>query len=151
MTEPLHDHSEACVALAGHDLRKRMEQVKRNSYWPCANRTGCETPNDCRDHRYCRSTNNAAGQDAIGGTQQATAQSNKEVRPVREEAARPAAPTMLEEHDRLLAENERLRATLQLAQAMRPSLLKDYGAVPECVLDFCNRARAALAKTTESA
>lgn len=35
---------------------------------------------------------------------------------------------------------------LQTAQQLRPILLAQYGVVPECVLDFCNRARAALAK-----
>ena len=55
-----------------------------------------------------------------------------------------AAPALLAECRRLRAEEARLVALLATAQALRPSLLKDYGAVPECVLDFCNRARAAL-------
>ena len=37
-----------------------------------------------------------------------------------------------------------LRTLLKLAQNLRPLLLKTQGVVPECVLDFCNRARTAL-------
>jgi hypothetical protein len=35
-----------------------------------------------------------------------------------------------------------LREVLQGAEALRPEMLKDFGYVPEYVLDFCNRARA---------
>jgi len=50
------------------------------------------------------------------------------------------------EAERLRAVNAELAAVLQSAAVLRPKLLTQYGAVPECVLDFCNRARAALAK-----
>ena len=44
-----------------------------------------------------------------------------------------------------IRQRDELRAILQSAQELRPKLLAQYGAVPECVLDFCNRARAAIA------
>ena len=40
--------------------------------------------------------------------------------------------------------------TLRKAQAMRPVLLAQYGAVPECVLDYCNHTRALLRSLGES-
>ena len=49
---------------------------------------------------------------------------------------------ILAERDRLRQINAELRALLTTAQELRPRLLTQYGAVPECVLDFCNRARA---------
>lgn len=42
-------------------------------------------------------------------------------------------------------EIRRLREVLQSAQELRIKLLGQLGYVPECVLDFCNKARAALA------
>ena len=39
---------------------------------------------------------------------------------------------------------KRLEDVLTAAQLLRPALLSIYGAVPECVLEFCNAARAAL-------
>ena len=50
------------------------------------------------------------------------------------------------ECDRLRQINEELTKALQLATNMRPALLMMYGAVPEPVLEYCNLARAALAK-----
>lgn len=46
--------------------------------------------------------------------------------------------------DFALAERPKLLALLAEAQDMRPTLLKQLGYVPECVLDFCNKARAAV-------
>lgn len=37
-----------------------------------------------------------------------------------------------------------LEDALRSAQQLRPALLRQYGAVPECVLEFCNRARQVL-------
>jgi len=37
-----------------------------------------------------------------------------------------------------------LEKVLRAAQIMRPILLKQYGNVPECVLDYCNKSRAAV-------
>lgn len=52
----------------------------------------------------------------------------------------------IQDRQALIEENEKLRSVLQQSQALRPALLVQYGAVPECVLDFCNRARAAVTK-----
>lgn len=46
----------------------------------------------------------------------------------------------------LTARVAELEALAKSAQGLRPILLRQYGAVPEAVLDFCNRARALLAK-----
>lgn len=46
----------------------------------------------------------------------------------------------------LLAALRECQQALELAQEMRPILLRQYGAVPEVVLAYCNEARAALAK-----
>lgn len=46
----------------------------------------------------------------------------------------------------LAAQNIELVEALKLAQVLRPKMLKDFGYVPEYVLDFCNNARALLAK-----
>lgn len=48
------------------------------------------------------------------------------------------------DYNDLRAETAELRHVLLSAAVLRPKLLIQYGAVPECVLDFCNRARAAL-------
>lgn len=37
-----------------------------------------------------------------------------------------------------------LEALLREAQSLRPQLLKQFGHVPEYVLDYCNKVRAAL-------
>lgn len=50
------------------------------------------------------------------------------------------------QRDELQAKCEGLVAALRRANDLRPMLLLQYGAVPECVLEFCNQARAALAK-----
>lgn len=54
--------------------------------------------------------------------------------------------TALSERDSLRAENQRLREALSGADPLRPVLLKQLGYVPECVLWFCNQARAALSR-----
>jgi hypothetical protein len=56
---------------------------------------------------------------------------------------------LVADRDRLLALNKEMREVLQSAQELRPKLLAQYQAVPECVLGFCNRARAILAKCHE--
>ena len=48
--------------------------------------------------------------------------------------------------DLLSDRNAELVGTLVAIQALRPMLLKEYGAVPECVLRFCNVARAIAVK-----
>lgn len=48
------------------------------------------------------------------------------------------------EIDRLRAQNAELRTVLARAQALRGDLLGQLSYVPECVLDFCNRAREVL-------
>ena len=48
------------------------------------------------------------------------------------------------ERDAALARERALREVLSQAEALRPRMLKDGGYVPEYVLDFCNKARAAL-------
>ena len=58
---------------------------------------------------------------------------------------------IIDERDRLRAQVAALSEALQAAQELRPTLLRQYGAVPECVLDYCNSARAALAKLEEDA
>jgi len=47
---------------------------------------------------------------------------------------------------RCFDERDELIALLEMAQTLRPTLLAKYGAVPECVLDYCNKARALLAR-----
>ncbi|SRR5258706_7855734 len=46
----------------------------------------------------------------------------------------------------IAAQNRELVEALALAEALRPKILKGFGYVPEYVLDFCNNARAVLAK-----
>jgi hypothetical protein len=54
-------------------------------------------------------------------------------------------PTVIEARlECLYRENVRLRAILANADGLRPALLRHQQYVPECVLDFCNQARAAL-------
>ena len=53
------------------------------------------------------------------------------------------------ERDRLRAQVAALTEALHTAQELRPILLHQYGAVPECVLTYCNMVRAALAKLEE--
>ena len=52
----------------------------------------------------------------------------------------------LREFEEMESERDALRTVLLEAEALRPRLLKDFGYVPEYVLDFCNKVRAALAK-----
>ena len=50
------------------------------------------------------------------------------------------------ERDRLRSEREELIAMLAKAQELRPRLLRLWQTVPECVLEFCNEARALLGR-----
>lgn len=54
----------------------------------------------------------------------------------------------LQERGKLMAENARLRIVLSEAQSMRLMLLATMQYVPEPVLAYCNKARAALAERT---
>ena len=57
--------------------------------------------------------------------------------------ARNAADLLESQREQIAA----LREALEEAQKMRPMLLRQYQAVPECVLAYCNVARAALEAT----
>ena len=48
------------------------------------------------------------------------------------------------ERDALRAQVAELVGLLRDAEALRPRMLKDFGYVPEYVLEFCNKARAVL-------
>ena len=50
------------------------------------------------------------------------------------------------ERDTLRAQVVELAGVLRDAEALRPRMLKDFGYVPEYVLEFCNKARAVLYK-----
>ena len=53
---------------------------------------------------------------------------------------------LLAELDRMRAEKSELVRVLEKAQDLRPALLAQLHYVPECVLGYCNMARAALSK-----
>jgi len=50
--------------------------------------------------------------------------------------------------ERAADELDDLYDLLKRAESLRPKLLKDFGYVPEYVLEFCNAARAAIARKT---
>ena len=60
------------------------------------------------------------------------------------------APEIHDMLNRALRERGELMAILEKAQKLRPALLFRDGVVPLCVLDYCNEARALLAKLKET-
>jgi len=61
-----------------------------------------------------------------------------------------SGPSALAERDALRLQVAELAGALRDAEALRPRMLKDFGYVPEYVLEFCNKARAFLARVKPS-
>ena len=51
---------------------------------------------------------------------------------------------------KLESDRAKLVEALREAEVLRPKLLKDFGYVPEYVLEFCNQARAAVSRSTQA-